>query len=197
MTAYTTITNGEIDQNSPITQPLMTALRDNPTAIAETDTTAPMNRTAWHIEDGTGGTDPIYDHAVDGDMSNIATPTFDSMWEYMLIGEGLSPTSGTRDLYYKLYRGASPGGQINMATATADNWGFQIYIFAPQWNPDWAFARWIAASDVATSGNAANGTSFEYSSGGLASNAVEIGFNVGVIGSGKIWMLKRAVYAGR
>lgn len=41
MTAYTTITNAEVDQDSPVTQPLMTALRDNPLAIAEGDATAP------------------------------------------------------------------------------------------------------------------------------------------------------------
>ena len=41
MTTYTTITNGEIDQDSPVTQPLMTALRDNPTAIAEGASGAP------------------------------------------------------------------------------------------------------------------------------------------------------------
>ena len=41
MTTYTTITNAEIDQDSPITQPLMTAMRDNPLAIAEGDSTAP------------------------------------------------------------------------------------------------------------------------------------------------------------
>lgn len=41
MTTYTTITNAEIDQDSPVTQPLMTAMRDNPLAIAEGDATAP------------------------------------------------------------------------------------------------------------------------------------------------------------
>ena len=41
MTTYTTITNAEIDQDSPITQPLLTALRDNPLAIAEGDPTGP------------------------------------------------------------------------------------------------------------------------------------------------------------
>lgn len=37
MTTYTTIPNTDIDQDSPVTQPLMTALRDNPLAIAEAD----------------------------------------------------------------------------------------------------------------------------------------------------------------
>lgn len=41
MTSYVSIPNGDIDQDSPITQPLMTALRDNPIAIAEADSTVP------------------------------------------------------------------------------------------------------------------------------------------------------------
>lgn len=41
MTTYTTITNAEIDQDSPVTQPLLTSLRDNPIAIAEGSTGAP------------------------------------------------------------------------------------------------------------------------------------------------------------
>ena len=41
MTTYTAITNGQIDQDSPITQPLLTAMRDNPIAITEGATGAP------------------------------------------------------------------------------------------------------------------------------------------------------------
>ena len=41
MTTYVAIPNGDIDQDSPITQPLMTALRDNPIAIAEKDASIP------------------------------------------------------------------------------------------------------------------------------------------------------------
>lgn len=46
MTTYTTITNAEIDQDSPITQPLMTALRDNPVAITEGAAGAPKIQAA-------------------------------------------------------------------------------------------------------------------------------------------------------
>lgn len=46
MPVYTEILNSEIDQDSPVTQPLMTALRDNPLAIAEGDATAPQIQTA-------------------------------------------------------------------------------------------------------------------------------------------------------
>lgn len=41
MTSYTTISNAEIDQDSPATQPLFTSLRDNPIAIAEGAVGAP------------------------------------------------------------------------------------------------------------------------------------------------------------
>jgi hypothetical protein len=37
MTTYSAITTGELDQDSPVTQPLVTKLRDNPIAIAEAD----------------------------------------------------------------------------------------------------------------------------------------------------------------
>lgn len=35
MPAWTNIANADIDQDSPVTQPLMTALRDNPIAMSE------------------------------------------------------------------------------------------------------------------------------------------------------------------
>jgi len=41
MTTYTSIPNSDIDQDSPVTQPLMTALRDNPIAITEGASGAP------------------------------------------------------------------------------------------------------------------------------------------------------------
>lgn len=41
MTAFVAIPNGDIDQDSPVTQELLTALRDNLLAVAEGDATAP------------------------------------------------------------------------------------------------------------------------------------------------------------
>lgn len=41
MTTYVPIPNGDTDQDSPITQPLIVALRDNPIAIAEGASGAP------------------------------------------------------------------------------------------------------------------------------------------------------------
>lgn len=41
MTTYSTIADADVDQDSPITQTLMTALRDNVLAIQQGDSTAP------------------------------------------------------------------------------------------------------------------------------------------------------------
>jgi len=41
MTTYTTIPDTDVDQDSPVTVPLMTALRDNPTAVTEGASGAP------------------------------------------------------------------------------------------------------------------------------------------------------------
>ena len=55
MTTYSAITNGQVDQDSPITQPLMTALRDNPIAITEGASGAPrISSTALDLTYKTG-----------------------------------------------------------------------------------------------------------------------------------------------
>lgn len=41
MTTYTAIPNGDIDRDSPVTQPLLTLMRDNPIGIAEGAANAP------------------------------------------------------------------------------------------------------------------------------------------------------------
>ena len=46
MTTYSTITDGQVDQDSPITQPLMTALRDNLLAVVEGAAGAPRLKLA-------------------------------------------------------------------------------------------------------------------------------------------------------
>lgn len=46
MTTYVPIPDGDIDQDSPVTQPLMTAMRDNPIAITEGSSGAPRIQAA-------------------------------------------------------------------------------------------------------------------------------------------------------
>ncbi len=66
MATHTTIADGSVDAESPITESLMTALRDNPTAIAEGASGAPRIQTAA-VEDNAITQDKIADDSVGSD----------------------------------------------------------------------------------------------------------------------------------
>lgn len=95
---WTTIPNTDVDQDSPITVNLMTALRDNVEAGLEGDAGAPIAQGAWHAIDkvsvGDGNDGLIYDNAVDGDVANVETAAFADGYEYRMIVASLGSSSG-------------------------------------------------------------------------------------------------------
>jgi len=96
MTTYTSIPNADIDQDSPVTQPLMTALRDNPIAITEGASGAPRI-VAAAIEGGSSSTSgQVYYSEGDGT----------GLWGNAENIEATKDVTGT-DGYVKL-----PGGVI-------------------------------------------------------------------------------------
>lgn len=111
MTTYTAIPNGDIDQDSPLTQPLLTALRDNPIAAREGATGAPYEASAWHPYDGgtigDGNIGLIYDFAVSGTVATLETPAWVDGYEYRVLIENVSHNSGsTQSLQMELYKSA-------------------------------------------------------------------------------------------
>ena len=66
MATFTTIPDTDLDANSPITEPMMLALRDNPVAIASGDATAPKIQTAA-IQDSAISTSKIATNAITND----------------------------------------------------------------------------------------------------------------------------------
>lgn len=103
MTSWTEIPTTDIDQDSPVTQPLMTAYRDNIRAFAEAATDAPVSASGWNpynqVDIGDGADGLIYDHSVDGTVATIETPDFELGYDYQLMFDELSSVSGTVDLY--------------------------------------------------------------------------------------------------
>jgi len=87
MTTYVPIPNGDIDQDSPITQPLVTALRDNPIAITEEASGAPKIMRKAKAASG-------------------ATSTFSNLGDYggfILHGSFFAGTgAGTHDLTFEV-----------------------------------------------------------------------------------------------
>jgi len=108
LTTYTTIANTEIDQDSPVTQPLMTALRDNPLAIAEGDASAPdIGGAVAALAYGGIGT---YVWA-----TRTGTTT-DVTGGSTVAGSTLIPTGATKTVTHS---GAASAGDTTLATGTA------------------------------------------------------------------------------
>lgn len=106
-TPYTGLPNGDIDQDSPVTQELLTTLRDDPIAMAEGATGAPVTAAGWHPYNSTlngTGDGKIYDFAVHGAVASVETPAFEDGYEYMIIVDGMSKGGGTVDFTISLYR---------------------------------------------------------------------------------------------
>jgi len=120
MTTYTAIANSEIDADSPVTTTLMQAMRDNPVAISEGATDAPVVAAGWHPYDmvtvGDGNDGAIYDSAVDGSVATVATPSFADGYEYAIVFEQLGAISvNTIDarIYFDVAAGYSAWTQIS------------------------------------------------------------------------------------
>jgi hypothetical protein len=116
--AWTAIANGSIDQDSPVTQPLMTAYRDNQIMAVQ------MGWAPWDIDqpsDTTAG--PIYDWAVSGSVALIETPTFADDYEYRIIADAITVSiggGGTGELTVSLY-GATDGYSSPMTVTPTDS----------------------------------------------------------------------------
>lgn len=116
MATYTTITDGQVDEESPITTSLMTALRDNPTAIAE----------------GASGAPKVMQAALGGDIYG-ATVLQDYPWgESDIESSSISRTRLKTGLYEDDTTLASIGDTVVWSFGTVGA-GFEIgeYGFAP------------------------------------------------------------------
>ena len=109
MTTYTTITNAEIDQDSPITQPLLTALRDNPVAITE----------------GSAGAPKVQAAALDTYVG-IAPATITGLGDYVALnlrGGGFCGSSGGLDALQTSVEFSDDGGSTWAAATNVINLG--------------------------------------------------------------------------
>jgi hypothetical protein len=158
MTTYTAIPNADIDQDSPVTQPLMTALRDNPIAITEGATGAPR-MVAAGIEGGDVSTaGEVYYSDGDG------TGTWGSA-ENIEATKSLDP-----DGYVKLPGGVIlQWGRIESTIDTAESFNFPIAFTTVCWTVSGTFEGYsqpAAISSITTTGfsfnrnNSVDGTDY-------------------------------------
>jgi hypothetical protein len=201
MTTYVPVPDGDIDQDSPGTQPLFTALRDNPIAIAEGATIAPYNHYAWHPYNGTnvgdGATGLIYDFAVSGAVTLITSPDFVDGYEYRFMFDMLS--SSVTNFTVNLWRetaGAYAGATDLMSGITAGTSllrGF-VEILQPRRISNWCnvvpvdlFAQ-VASTNAVNTGAIPTVVKVSHTT---AQKILRAQFSKGLLGGGRVYMHKR------
>ncbi|UXO94003.1 hypothetical protein Pan4_16 [Pseudanabaena phage Pan4] len=112
MPTYTALSNALVAVGAKPFATTVQALRDNPLAIAEGDSTAPIQTAGWHPYNKTmnngSETGRIWSFAVDGAVAAVTTPDFVDGWEYALLLDRVLSTGGTtQSLNLNLFRQTS------------------------------------------------------------------------------------------
>lgn len=96
MATWRTISAGEVDTGSPVTDVLASAWANNPGAIAAGASGAPVAESGWHpynmVTYGDGNDGAFYDFAIHGAVTTFDTPNFENGFEYRIIMEGMNST---------------------------------------------------------------------------------------------------------
>jgi hypothetical protein len=199
--AWTSISNAAVAVGAIPSSATVTALRDNPVAIAEATTGAPVVVAGWHPVDKTNVGDSaaglIYDNAVDGNVAEVVTPDFEDGYEYRLIGTQLTHTNtgNTRTLSIQAFRQTAASYVTAYTTATGVNTFAFIHIDA-----EFVLPR-LARQTHLIRVMAANGSTLDANANGAFPTSTEkilrakLLFSSGNVASGKIWMFRRREYA--
>ena len=104
--SYTVIPGTAIDQDSPLTQDLLTAYRDNIIYTAGAGW-VPYDM----AEVGDGATGEFYNSSTDGSLSSIESPAFSDGNEYRVVLVGLGISSSSANILVGLYLATSASYQ--------------------------------------------------------------------------------------
>lgn len=203
MTTYTAIANSEIDADSPVTTTLMQAMRDNPIAISEGSSGAPVVAAGWHPYDmvtvGDGNDGAIYDSAVDGSVATVATPSFADGYEYAIVFEQLGAIStNTIDarIYFDVAAGYSAwttiSALINLGVAASQPSGI-FYLPMSRVLKHIHEFRWMV--DLANQTTGSVSVAASVTTGALDhAGGIELRASGSNISAGKIKLLRRREY---
>lgn len=203
MTTYTTIANASLAVGGIPSSTTVTLLRDNPIAMAEAASGAPINAAGWHPVDkvtvGDGKDGKIYDSDINGTVASIITSDFVDGYEYMLFGSSLSHNSGSSqtvdiDLYHQTDAAYVTYGSSGTALTASDNVSIHVTTILPRLSRRIHMVNWQWG--VTTSVN----SSYQLLNARLVSTEqkilrARIKFSAGSIDSGKVWLFRRREFA--
>jgi hypothetical protein len=201
MTTWTSISNAAVAVGGIPSSTTVTALRDNPSAIAEASSGAPVMVSGWHPHDkvsiGDGKTGLIYDHAVTGTVSSFVTPDFVDGYEYRVIAH-LMQSDAAASVRLNLEAFFETDAAYRRLAYTGDEFsgttefGYDVEIPMPR---------------IATKTHLVQGEGYANNNVGLGIDGASydstlqkvlrarVRFTAGNIIGGKIWMFRRREYA--
>jgi len=200
--AWTTISNAAVAVGAIPSSSTVTALRDNPVAVADASSGAPVVFAGWHPYDkvsvGDGKDGLIYDFAVDGVVAEVITPDFVDGYEYRIVGNRLSHNSvTTRELLLDLYKETSASYSRSFTSTQANSsalYSFDWEILLPRITSTAHFGRFVLLIGTTFDATVATATASYNGTPQKALNA-KISFFGESIDAGKIYMFRRREYA--
>lgn len=203
MTTWTEIPNSDLDQDSPLTQPLATAWRDNVRAATEGTTGAPVLSTGWHpynlTDVGDGDDGEIYDFATDGAVASVDSPAFADGYEYAFIFESIEGSTGPFGLEIEMYKSvdAAYTSSTNIASGvpatTAVTGMFRLIL--PRLSKFHHQSEWMTV--FGQDGSSTTQTTvdvIEYDATQQKIGKIRLSTSIGNFSAGRILMLRRRDY---
>jgi hypothetical protein len=201
MTTWTSISNAAVAVGGIPSSTTVTALRDNPSAIAEASSGAPVMVSGWHPHDkltiGDGKTGLIYDFAVTGTVSSFVTPDFVDGYEYRVIAHLMESDAGAT-VRLNLEAFFETDAAYRRLAYTADEsslgneFGYDVEILMPRIATRTHLVKGEGYSD-SNVGLGIDGASYDTTLQKVLRARVR--FTAGNIIGGKIWMFRRREYA--
>ncbi len=201
MTTWTNISNAAVAVGGIPSSTTVTALRDNPSALAESASGAPVIASSWHpynkVSVGDGAAGLIYDSAVNGTVASVVTPDFEDGYEYRLIGVGLSHNDvSSRELTLEFYKQTSATYVTVIsfgANTSAALFGFDLTILLPRIESTMHMGAFFAysGSSLYTTSNVVGA----YNATSQKVLRARVDFSIGSIDAGKVWLFRRREYA--
>jgi hypothetical protein len=193
MTTWTTISNPSVAVGGLPSSVTVTALRDNPVAIAEQASGAPVIFAGWHPYDkvsvGDGKTGIIYDFAVNGVQANVVTPDFEDGYEYRIVCRDLSHNATTPS--FRVEFANSDGTYVdNIQTSSGISNSTPVCLDVITLAPRVA----AVVMPVLLAGTNIDMAYDTVSMGGSKILRARLLFGSGSIDAGKIWFLRQRCY---
>lgn len=201
MASWTNQSTSSLLPGEPWTSAKALAAFENPEAIAEGASGAPVQTAAWHSYDrtnvGDSGNGKYYEFSTDGAVATAETPNFENNYEYRILGVNLGVASNTTANPW-VVDGLVGGSWVNIATTatptatvlTSHRIDFDCWICSPRRSRPFAstvFAGYWNAPGAGTFGGYRT-TQF---TGASAITRVRVRFIGRDIGRGDIYLLRR------